>query len=162
MNWKRKENEWRKQLLSHAKGSILEVGVATGENFKFYPKGVNVTATDMSARVIEKARGEAAAKGVNTTFIVSPVEELQLKGQRFDTVVSTFMLSAYEKPGEVIDQFNDWCKPDGKILLLEYGLSRYRVISWLQKKWNPFHYKKTGYHLDRDMMAIISASALDV
>jgi ubiquinone/menaquinone biosynthesis C-methylase UbiE len=161
-SWKKLEHKWRKQLLAYAKGNILEVGVGVGNNFKYYPMSANVTATDMSARVMEKAKAEAINKGIKATFIVSPVEVLQLKKQSFDTIVSTFSLSAYENPEKVLEQFNEWCKPDGMILLLEYGLSKYKIVSWVQKKWNPIHYKRTGSHINRDILRIITASGLHV
>ncbi len=160
ITWIGLEHEWRKQLLSYAKGSILEIGVGTGINFKYYPIGTKVIATDMSARMIEKAKTEAIAKGIKASFIVSPVENLELQQQSFDTIISTFSLSAYENPGQALDQFNRWCKPDGKILLLEYGLSKYGLVNWLQRKWEPYHYKKAGSHINRDMLSIISGSKL--
>jgi ubiquinone/menaquinone biosynthesis C-methylase UbiE len=162
ISWNSLEHEWRKQLLSYAKGNILEVGVGTGANFKYYPLGTKVTAMDMSNRVIKKARYEAEARGIEANFIVSPVEELKLPGQSFDTIVSTFTLCAYDNPGLVLDRFSKWCKTNGSILLLEYGLSKYGVVSWLQKKMEPTYYKRTGSHLDRDMLAIISGSKLRI
>lgn len=162
ITWDAWEHEWRKQLLAYSKGNILEVGVEEGVNFKYYPLGVNVTATDISKRMIEKAKGEAALRGVKTEFIVSPAEELKLPEHSFDTIVSTFALSAYEDPATVLSQFNKWCKPDGKILLLEYGLSKYGVVNWLQRKWGPYHYRRTGTHINRDMLSIIATSKLQV
>jgi ubiquinone/menaquinone biosynthesis C-methylase UbiE len=160
IRWNSLENEWRKQLLSYAKGNVLEVEVGEGNNFNYYPMGVNVTATDLSAKMIEKARTKAAIRGVKAKFIVSPVENLKLEEQSFDTIISTFSLSAYENPGLVLEQFSKWCKPDGKILLLEYGLSRYGWVNWLQQKWEPFHYKRMGTHINRDILSIISGSKL--
>jgi ubiquinone/menaquinone biosynthesis C-methylase UbiE len=162
LSWTGLEDKWRKQLLSYAKGDILEIGVGTGNNFKYYPVGVSVTATDMSARMIEKAKKEAIAKGVNGSFIVSSIEDLELRQQSFDTIISTFSLSAYEHPLQVLDQFNTWCKPGGKILLLEYGLSKYGLVNWLQRRWEPYHYKRTGNHIGRDMLAILSGSKLRI
>lgn len=162
ISWTGLELEWRKQLLSYAKGNILEVGVETGTNFEYYPLGVTVTATDTSARMIGKAKQEAAKKGVAASFIVSPVESLQLQQQSFDTIISTFSLSTYENPGQVLERFNKWCKPDGRILLLEYGLSRNAFVNWVQRKWEPYHYKRTGTHIDRDLLAILSESTLRI
>lgn len=149
-------------MFSYASGNILEVGVGAGNNFKYYPVGVEVTATDVSGRAIERAKAEAAAFGVRSKFIVSPVEELQLQQQSFDTIISTFSLSAYQNPVEILEQFNSWCKQDGKILLMDYGLSKYAIVSWLQQKWAPYHYKRTGLHIDKDMLAIISSSRLKI
>jgi ubiquinone/menaquinone biosynthesis C-methylase UbiE len=162
IRWNSLENEWRRQLLSYAKGNVLEVEVGEGNNFNYYPLGVNVTATDLSAKMIEKAKTKAIMKGVKAKFIVSPVENLELEEQSFDTIISTFSLSAYENPYQVLEKFNHWCKPDGKILLLEYGLSKYVLVNWLQQKWEPFHYRRMGTHINRDFLFIISGSSLVV
>jgi len=161
-SWKKLEHKWRKQLLAYAKGNILEVGVGVGNNFKYYPMSANVTATDMSARVMEKAKVEAINKGIKATFIISPVEKLQLQKQYYDTIVSTFSLCAYEDPALVLNRFNEWCKPGGLILLLEYGLSKHNIVRWIQKKYEPLHYKRTGSHIDRDIRSIISVSGLQI
>lgn len=160
--WEKLEQEWRKQLLSYAKGNILEVGVGTGDNFKFYPVRSKITATDTSARIIEQAKRQAIAKKMNVDFIVSPLEKLELPSHSFDTIVCTFSLCTYENPGEILKLFNKWCKPEGLVLVLDYGLSKYNVVSWLQKKWEPFHYKRTGSHVSRDMLGIISSSPLRI
>lgn len=156
------EQEWRKELLSHATGNILEVGVGIGDNFKYYPKGVNVTATDMSERVIEIARKEAKERGVSAEFIASSFEPFNIGNKKFDTIVSTFSLSAYNDPLQILKQFNNYCKPDGTILLLEYGLSKYQLINWIQRKINAHHYRKTGSHINIDMLGLITESNLGV
>jgi ubiquinone/menaquinone biosynthesis C-methylase UbiE len=162
ISWQVLEDNWRKELLSHATGNILEVEVGMGNNFKYYPLGVNVTATDMSARMIDKAKKEAIARGVKTTFISSPIEDLRLEHQSFDTVISTFSLSGYEQPSLILERFNTWCKPDGAILLLEYGLSKYDIVNWLQRKLGSYHYRRTGTRIDRDMLMLISQSKLRI
>jgi ubiquinone/menaquinone biosynthesis C-methylase UbiE len=160
--WNSLEKLWRKQLLSYARGKTLEVSVGKGVNFKYYPMSVSVTATDDSARIIELAKTEADANGVDAEFIVSDIAGLQLPSESFDTIISTFSMCHYEDPGAVLKRFNEWCKPDGIILLLEYGLSKNGVVSWLQKKWEPMYYSKTGCHLDRDTLAIIADSGLKI
>jgi ubiquinone/menaquinone biosynthesis C-methylase UbiE len=162
IRWNSLENEWRRQLLSYAKGNVLEVEVGEGNNFNYYPMGLHLTATDLSAKMVERAKAGAARKRIKARFIVSPVESLELQEQAFDTIVSTFSLSAYENPALVLEQFSKWCKPDGRILLLEYGLSKHAWVNWLQQKWEPFHYRKRGTHINRDILAIISDSKLMV
>ncbi|HEX2629241.1 MAG TPA: class I SAM-dependent methyltransferase [Chitinophagaceae bacterium] len=159
-SWEKQEIEWRKQLLSAAKGNVLEVGVEAGINFRYYPEGVQVTGTGTGERMMTKARTAAATHGIDARFIASPVEELEFPANSFDTIVSTFSLSAYNKPAAVLNQFNEWCKPNGSILLLKYGLSKYGLVSWLQKKWAPVHYKRTGSHIDRNLLSLIAGSNL--
>jgi methyltransferase OMS1, mitochondrial len=52
LNWR------RKQLMSMARGDVLEVSVGTGRNFKYYPleKCDSVTVVDYSHEMIEEAR----------------------------------------------------------------------------------------------------------
>lgn len=161
-SWQTQEDKWRTELLSHATGNVLEVDAGTGNNFKYYPKGIRLTGTDMSARMIDKAKVEAEARGIEMRFIHSPIEDLQLEHQSFDTIVSTFSLSAYQNPELILNLFNTWCKPDGAILLLEYGLSRYDIVNWMQRKWGSYYYRRTGTHINRDMLALISGSKLRV
>jgi len=156
------EQQWRRQLLSYARGQILEVGVGTGINFNYYPLGVSVTATDTSARVMERAKEAALVKGVKTKFIVSPVEDLRLSPRSFDTIVSTLTLSAFERPVRVMERLNEWCREDGMILLMEYGLSKHKIVRSIQKICNPYYYKATGSHLDRDMLALLNESRFNV
>jgi len=152
------EQKFRRQLLSNATGNVLEVGVGTGLNFPYYPAKVAVTATDASARIIERAKVSATAHGVKANFIVSPVEALQLPAQQFDTVVSTFSLCSYNNPVSVLNRFNDWCRPGGNILLLEHGLSNIQLVQWMQRKWEPYFYRASGCHLDRDIKRILECA----
>ena len=158
--WQALEHEWRSELLSHASGETLEVNVEWGSNFKYYPNGTKVTAAGASAKLVQKAMDEAAANGLNASFIVSPVNELQFPDHSFDTIVSTFSLCAFENPGQMLRRFSRWCKPGGIILLLEYGLSKHGVVRWAQKKLADHHYKKTGNHIDHDVLSLISQSKL--
>lgn len=160
--WQALEQEWRRQLLSHASGKILEVNVEWGSNFKYYPQGVKLTAAGTSKKLMQKAKDEAALNGLEACFIHSPVNELQFPDQSFDTIVSTFSLCAFDNPGQVLSRFKKWCKPGGIILLLEYGLSKHGLIKWTQKKFAAQYYKKTGNHIDRDVLDLISRSSLRI
>lgn len=113
-----------KQLLSYAKGWVLEVGVGTGDNFKYYPMGVSVTATNPGSKAIEKSRASAAGYFSKSKFHYINVDALHFAEHSFDTIVSTFSLCSCQNPLEVLQQLGNWCKPGGMILLPEYGISQ--------------------------------------
>ncbi len=46
---------WREKLWSYARGNILEVGVGTGKNFPYHPRGAHVTGIDLADQML--ARG---------------------------------------------------------------------------------------------------------
>jgi ubiquinone/menaquinone biosynthesis C-methylase UbiE len=152
--WKKKESRWRRQLLSYAKGNVLELATGEGNNFSYYPVGVHVTATDMSARILEKAKVKAKESGVLSDFIASPVEKLALPEKKFDTIVCTFFLSSLDNPEKTLWQIGKWCRPGGNILIMDYGLSRIKPVSWLQRKWEKLNYKRTGCFLSHDLLKL--------
>ncbi len=153
---------WRKQLLSSAKGNILEVSVGAGANFKFYPAHVTVTAVDISSVMIEKAKQAALEAHVQADFIVNDIESLDFPARSFNTIVSTLSLCAYNEPIQVLNLFNKWCKDDGVILFMEHGLAKYPIMQWVQHKIDNFQYKKIGCHADRDIVQLIEDSALEI
>jgi len=60
--WERQYRHWRPQLVGDTHGDVLEVGVGTGRNLKYYRSGVNLTAIDLCHAMVEKAkkRGRSA------------------------------------------------------------------------------------------------------
>ena len=47
---------WRPMIRDRIKGiKTLEVGVGTGKNLDYYPDGVEVTAVDLSPRMLKRA-----------------------------------------------------------------------------------------------------------
>lgn len=73
-------------------------------------------------------------------------------------MVSTLSLCGYEDPVQVLNLFNRWCKKDGRILLMEHGISSVLPLAWLQKVLDPVAYRLVGCHQKRDIMDIIRSS----
>lgn len=163
---KRRKNQkdrfWRKKLLSSANGKVLEVAVGAGANFQYYPRGVEVTAIDISEEMLKKAKEAAIEEGVDAQFIHTDVESLSCDPHSFDTVLSTLSLCSYEHPTTLLNSFNHWCKPDGQILLMEHGKSSNSLIGSIQTILNPLHKKLAGCELNRNMLHIIESSDIKV
>src|SRR5688572_32664984 len=51
----------RRQLMSQAHGKILDVACGTGSNFPFFPETSEITASDLSPRMLELAQQKASA-----------------------------------------------------------------------------------------------------
>jgi len=56
-------SKFRKELFDGVKGRILEVGVGTGKNLKYYPAGCEVFVVDFSVKMLEKAKKKAQRRG---------------------------------------------------------------------------------------------------
>ena len=136
--------------------------LGAGANFKFYPKNAEITVADLSSEMIEKARKSAAEAGIVSDFIHSAVEDLNFPPESFDTIVSTLSLCAYDDPQRVLRLFSHWCKKNGMILLLEHGISKYRLIHWLQNRFDKLQYRKIGCHANRNILGLMKHSGLQV
>lgn len=154
--------DWRRRLLEAAEGQVLELAVGAGANFPYYPPRVRVTAVDFSGGMLEQARRAAARCRLEVQFVCGDIEKLLLPEQGFDTVISTLSLCAYEHPLAVLQQMRRWCRPTGRILLLEHGKSTNRMLSLLQKAADPLLYRMAGCHHTRDIAALVQEAGLRV
>ncbi|UQD50994.1 class I SAM-dependent methyltransferase [Bacillus methanolicus] len=155
---KQEQNKWRKQIFQSVKGKTLEVAVGVGMNFAFYPKDIEYIGVDFSPQMIEQAKEAAKEYGINAKFIISDVESLNFPENSFDTIVSSGSLCSYEDPVHVLNLFNQWCKEDGQILLMEHGLFSVPALAWIQKKLDNYAVKAIGCHQNRDILDIVNQS----
>lgn len=153
---------WRQNLLSHAKGEVLELGVGAGANFPFYPLIVKITGTDFSEAMIEYAQRAAKHHRLTADFICSDIEEINFPDHSFDTIVSTLSICSYNNPLMVLDKINRWCRPDGKILFMEHGISSNFIASAIQKTLNPLLYRIYGCHHTRNILELITESGIKI
>jgi len=156
------EREWRRKLVGDARGKTLEVAVGAGANFPFYPSGVRVTAVDFSGAMLDKARRAAAEHGVAAEFVQADLETLDFPDGSFDTILSTLSFCGYERPERMLEKFDRWCKPGGRILMMEHGLSASRLVGAAQRALEPLFHRVVGCHFDRDMVALLRNSPLHV
>jgi ubiquinone/menaquinone biosynthesis C-methylase UbiE len=124
--------ELRSQLLPHARGKVLEVGVGTGANLPFYPQSVRLTAMDESEDMLVVAAQRVAALGNRIGLSQMDTEALAFPSQAFDTVVTSLVLCS------VVDQYQALAelwrvlrKPGGRLLLLEHMRPNIPPLAWL-------------------------------
>ncbi|WP_410768899.1 class I SAM-dependent methyltransferase [Fontibacillus sp. BL9] len=160
---KRELGEHRRHLLSSARGKVLELGVGAGSNLPYYSSDIELTAVDFSPAMLEKVKLANDTKyGLKMEYIQGDVESLFLDEHDFDTVVSTLSLCAYRDPMKVLHNMSRWCKPGGRILLLEHGISSNGAIAFAQKTLDPLAYRFVGCHQNRDIMRLIADSPLKI
>lgn len=150
-------------MIPHAYGNVLEVGVGAGANFPHYNRDhVHVVGVDFSAKMIKAARQTASDYQIDAAFIESDVESLHFEPNSFDCIVSTLTLCGYPDPIKILNQFNSWCKRDGKVLLMEHGLSSNAFLSGTLKTINPLFKQVSGCHCNRNIQALLSESDLEI
>eukprot|EP01025_Chloroclados_australasicus_P021210 TRINITY_DN2223_c0_g2_i8.p2 TRINITY_DN2223_c0_g2~~TRINITY_DN2223_c0_g2_i8.p2 ORF type:complete len:161 (-),score=12.05 TRINITY_DN2223_c0_g2_i8:220-651(-) len=98
--------------------------------------------------------------------IASEMSALQQLSQfelyEFDTIVDTFGLCSHSDPVEALRQVQMVCKPHGRIILIEHGISNWK---WLNNRLNQDadkHKQKWGCSWNRDIEKIVSEAGLIV
>lgn len=154
--------KYRQKIFYDIEGKVLEVGIGVGLNFPLYNKNVELTGVDFSPEMLKKAQEAAKDYPFTASFIEADVESIEFPENTFDTIVSSGTFCGYQNPLKVLNNFQKWCKPDGKILLLEHGISSNKPLGWLQKALDPLAVKTVGCHMDRDISGIVRSSQLQV
>ncbi len=146
-----KFSSWRKELWSRVRGErVLEVGVGTGKNIPHYPVGVEVTALDLSPRMLEHARKRVADENVSVELIEGDVQELPFPDDSFDTVIATFVFCSVPDPVLGLKELRRVLAPGGQLLLLEHMLSHKPLLEPLMHLFNPVMVRTTGANIDRE------------
>jgi SAM-dependent methyltransferase len=123
----------RKQLLSRARGTTLEIGGGTGLNLPHYPDDVDeliLTEPDaaMRARLENRVgRGQRPARVVD-----AGAEELPFADGSVDTVVSTLVLCTVDAPDLALREIARVLRPDGHLLFIEHVRSDSATLAYWQ------------------------------
>lgn len=152
----------RRRLLERARGRVLEVAVGTGSNLDHYPSTCRVTGLDLSRAMLERARRAAVASNRSLLPLQGDTERLPFRDGVFDTVVDTMTLCTYPDPVRALGELARVCRPDGRLLLLEHGLSDRRWLRWFQERRAEKHYRKAGCHWDRRPFDLVEGADLVV
>ena len=160
--WERLYRQWRPRLLKDVRGSVLEAGVGTGRNLKYYSSSVNLTGIDLSVGMLKKAmrRGKYAACHVDLYHEDATVME-SIPSNHFDWVFSTFMCCVMPDSLQplAIKQFERVLKPGGRFRLVEMIYSKNPKLRKRQVFFAPFVEKVYGARFDRDTIGHIQKSS---
>lgn len=141
--------KWRKEALSGLSGKVLEIGVGSGRNLKYYPAGCSLTGIDSSEGMLERAR-EKAREMKNVNLLLMDAEHLQFPDNSFDYVVTTFVLCTIPDPVKALKEMRRVLKPSGELIALEHMHSNNPIIDLFEHLIDPFLYFLLGDHTTRN------------
>ncbi len=141
---------WRAALWQQVRGPrVLEVGVGTGKNMPFYPPEMDITAIDLSPRMLDRARTRAAHEGYRVELGEADVQALPFPDAHFDTVIATFVFCSVPDPLLGLRGLRRVLVPGGQLLLLEHALSRRPLLRPLMQAVNPAVVRLMGANVNR-------------
>jgi SAM-dependent methyltransferase len=97
---------------------VVDVGCGTGNAALLAAaRGARVTGVDPAARLLEVARGRAAAAGLDAEFVAGEGASIPVGDGEADAVVSVFGVIFAPDPAAALTEMARVCAPEGRIVL---------------------------------------------
>ena len=155
-------HRWREKLWSQVDGNrVLEVGVGTGKNVPHYPRGVQVTAVDLSDKMLERARRRVQELD-KVDLRLMDAQRLSFPDATFDAAVAAFVFCSVPDPVLGLRELGRVVRPGGRILLLEHVRVNKPVIGRLMDLFDPFVVRLMGPHINRRTVENVKKAGLEI
>lgn len=155
--------QWRTTLWERVQGPrVLEIGVGTGKNMPFYHKGWQITAIDLSPRMLEQAKRRAEREHVEVDLRLGDAQALPFADASFDTVIATFVFCSVPDPVQGLREAARVLVPGGQLLLLEHVLSRNVILRPLMQLANPMMVRMSGANMNRETVKNIERAGFAI
>ena len=117
---------------------------------------------EVAARKVAHARAQRRRRAVERDARRRRPPRQPFEDARFDTVVDSFGLCSCEDPAAALAEMRRCCKPGGRVLLLEHGVSSFYPLALWQRHRLGRHVQKWGCYWDRDILGLVGASGLKI
>lgn len=145
----RRLGPYKRRLFHKASGHTLMVAAGTGNDFKFFPAGLSLTAIDISPAMLERAKAKAAGYTGTIDLRQMDVCHLDYPAATFDTVITSCTFCSVPRPVVGLRELHRVLKPGGQLLMLEHVRSAIGPLGVLMDLLTPL-VSRFGPELNRD------------
>ena len=149
---------YRARTVSKAAGRVLEIGIGSGLNGRFYTDRITeVIGIDTNAKLLATAARQEFR--VPVRLILASADALPLRQAAVDTILMTWTLCSIAKVREALEEMHRVLKPNGHLLFVEHGLATDERVCWWQRRLTPAWKRLAGgCHLDRPVSVLIETT----
>jgi ubiquinone/menaquinone biosynthesis C-methylase UbiE len=154
----------RRQTLSAASGRTIDIGSGTGANLGLFPDEVTeLVFAEPDPHMIRRLRPKVEDAGLTVGVVEAPAEQLPFEDSSFDTAVFTLVLCTVPDPAAALAEAARVLRPGGRLLFVEHVRAKDPgAARWQDRLERPWHFFADGCHCNRDTVAAIEASPLQI
>jgi ubiquinone/menaquinone biosynthesis C-methylase UbiE len=157
--WKPAKQQVFERMNPDAK--ILFLALGTGLDIACFPADRNITAIDISPKMVEKAEKRVADYPGTMTAQVMDVHNMAYPDGSFDQVFTSCTFCSVPRPVEGLKALYRILKPGGELHMFEHTGSRLFPFSIMMKLMSPLA-SRCGPELDRDTVANVKAAGFEI
>lgn len=149
----------REKVVPKAHGKVLEIGIGTGLNMRFYDarKVQSILGLDPAMQMHRLARRRIQQAGLDVQLLGLSANAIPLEDHSIDTIVMTYTLCSIEDPVPALLEMRRVLKPEGRLLFCEHGLAPDSQVAKLQNRLQPVWGKLAGgCHLNRNIPELLA------
>ena len=158
--------DMRHELLSQARGRVLELGAGTGLNLEHYPAEIeSLTLVEPDPHMTRQLREKLARAGrsAEVSVVEAPGEDLPFPEGSFDTAVVTLVLCTVPDPDATLAEIKRVLAPGGRLLFLEHVRAHQPGLAkWQDRLEGPWKFLADGCRCNRDTISAIDAAGFEL
>ena len=158
------EKRWapfKTELFSQMDGKVLFLALGTGLDIAAFPPGRDITAIDISPKMLEVAEPRVAAYDGNLRAEVMDVHELTFADDEFDQVFTSCTFCSVPNPVDGLKALRRVLKPGGDLRMFEHTGSRYYPFKLMMDLMTVVT-SKIGPDMNRSTVANVEAAGYEL
>ena len=134
------EKRWepyKRELYSNMQGKVLFLALGTGLDIPLFPTGLDITAIDISPKMLKQAEPRVAAYDGNMVAQCMDVHDMDFEENSFDQIYTSCTFCSVPNPVDGLKALAKVLKPGGEIRMFEHTGSRIFPISLMMDLMTP-------------------------
>ncbi len=160
-------SEWRwdapkRGIFSKATGKVIMIGAGTGNDFKFFPSDVKITAIDFSQKMLDIAKNKTQQSPSPVELKLEDVQSLSCKDETFNSAITSCVFCSVPDPVKGLKEVFRVLKSGGTLAMFEHTDSKNPFFHFALKAMNflpgPDLTRKTTQNVSKAGFEILSVN----